>query len=254
MRIFYRMIAILYDPLGYITPGMDGMTLYFLETSWRLGWNENGSYNTWNQISLMLCEYWIMLKFSYFLTLQNVPTMFGIQRTEDPLKRVEVAFLTAWSQIALIKQLSMQRLELCAALTGAQLAHLLKKEIAIKIYRIHLWSDSTSVQTELHKFKNWLTPKIGVMWIYLIIQQMMLQEVRCYMSLWKTVGGSKVPPFLNLCPEYWPRNPSVSVNEDTEELHKPIICINLTTVSGYSIPEPSQVSSFNDLVHATVKF
>lgn len=80
--------------------------------------------------------------------------MFGIQRTEDPLKRVEVAFLTAWSQVALIKQLSMQRLELCAALTGTQLAHLLKKEIAIKIYRIHLWSDSTSVQPELHKFKN----------------------------------------------------------------------------------------------------
>lgn len=64
----------------------------------------------------------------------------------------------------------------------------------------------------------------------------------------------KGPPFLNLCPEYWQRNPSVSENEDTEELHKPIICINLTTVSGYSIPEPSQVSSFNDLVYATVKF
>lgn len=42
-------------------------------------------------------------------------------RTEDPSGKVEVAFLTARSRVAPKKQQPMPRLELCAALTGAQL-------------------------------------------------------------------------------------------------------------------------------------
>lgn len=45
--------------------------------------------------------------------------------TKDSEGHVEVAFLTAGSRVAPKRQLSMPRLKLCAALTGAQLVNLL---------------------------------------------------------------------------------------------------------------------------------
>lgn len=49
----------------------------------------------------------------------------GYLRTEDAEGHVEVAFLTPRSRVSPKRQLSMLRLELCAAPTGAQLANLL---------------------------------------------------------------------------------------------------------------------------------
>ncbi|KAL1255444.1 hypothetical protein QQF64_013505 [Cirrhinus molitorella] len=63
----------------------------------------------------------------------------------------------------------------------------------------------------------------------------------------------KGPPFLQLHSEYCPRTPLALVNEDMEEQRKPITCLNLTAVSGYSIREPAQADRFKDLVHITAK-
>lgn len=43
----------------------------------------------------------------------------------------------------------MPRLELCAALTGAQLAKQLHNELSLEIRNTFLWSDSTTVLTWL---------------------------------------------------------------------------------------------------------
>lgn len=56
-----------------------------------------------------------------------------------------MAFLTARSRVAPKKQQSIPRLELCATLTGAQLAKVLKEELTLPVYQIILWSDSTTV-------------------------------------------------------------------------------------------------------------
>lgn len=68
-------------------------------------------------------------------------------RTEDAAGKVEVAFLTARSRVAPKWQMSMPRLELCAALTGAQLASLLTKELTLPLCRVVLWTNSTTVLT-----------------------------------------------------------------------------------------------------------
>lgn len=52
---------------------------------------------------------------------------------EDPRGQVEVAFITARSQVAPKKQLSMPRLELCDALTGAQLARVFQRELTVNM-------------------------------------------------------------------------------------------------------------------------
>ncbi|KAJ8410823.1 hypothetical protein AAFF_G00187800 [Aldrovandia affinis] len=69
----------------------------------------------------------------------------GYLRTEDAAGHVEVAFLTARSRVAPKRQLSIPRLELCAALTGAQLANLLIRELTLEVSRVVMWTDSTTV-------------------------------------------------------------------------------------------------------------
>ena len=68
-------------------------------------------------------------------------------RVHDSQNRVHVAFVMARSRVAPKSQLSMPRLELSAALLGAQLATTLKSELTLSVARTVLWSDSTTVLT-----------------------------------------------------------------------------------------------------------
>lgn len=61
-----------------------------------------------------------------------------------------VSFIMARSRIAPKRQLSIPRLELCAALSCAQLANLLSSELTIPLPSVTLWTDSTTVL-------SWLT-------------------------------------------------------------------------------------------------
>ncbi len=70
-------------------------------------------------------------------------------QTEDQHGPTEVAFLTARSRVAPKKQQSVPRLELCAALIGAQLAQVLQTELNLPIRHTILWTDSTTVLTWL---------------------------------------------------------------------------------------------------------
>lgn len=65
-------------------------------------------------------------------------------------KKAHTSFVMARSRVAPKRQLSMPRLELCAALTGAQLAVLLQRELTLNITQTTLWSDSTTVLAWLH--------------------------------------------------------------------------------------------------------
>lgn len=54
-------------------------------------------------------------------------------RTDDQQENVQVSFVLARSRVAPKRNLSMPRLELCAALTGAQLSKLLHNEFTLEI-------------------------------------------------------------------------------------------------------------------------
>lgn len=68
---------------------------------------------------------------------------------KDKLESIHVIFIMARSRIAPKRQLSIPRLELCAALAGAKLAHLLSSELTIPQQSVTLWTDSTTVLTWL---------------------------------------------------------------------------------------------------------
>ena len=71
----------------------------------------------------------------------------GYLRTEDASGQVQVAFLAARSRVAPKRQQSMPRLEFCAALTGAQLATTLGRELTLDVRHVHMWTDSSTVLT-----------------------------------------------------------------------------------------------------------
>lgn len=68
----------------------------------------------------------------------------------DKHGHIHVSFIMARSRIAPKRQLSIPHLELCAALSGAQLANLLSSELTILLQSVTLWTDSTTVL-------SWLT-------------------------------------------------------------------------------------------------
>lgn len=70
-------------------------------------------------------------------------------RVTDTHGHIHTSFLMARSRIAPQKQLSMPRLELSAALTGAQLAMTLHAEHTLPLQHTTLWTDSTTVLTWL---------------------------------------------------------------------------------------------------------
>lgn len=123
----------------------------------------------------------------------------GYLRTEDAHGQVEVAFITARSQVAPKKQLLVPRLELCAALTGAQLVHLLQRELTVNIARVILWTDSTTVLTwirsDSYRFKVFVGTRVteiqeltnGTDWRYVDS----LKNPADYITRGKTAGSDR---------------------------------------------------------------
>lgn len=101
-------------------------------------------------------------------------------KTESPQGVVQVAFITARSRVAPRKQQSIPRLELCAALTGAQVANLLKSELTLPSQRIVLWTDSTTVvpwlQSESCRFKVFVGMRVAE------IQDLTAGDTWCYVD------------------------------------------------------------------------
>lgn len=110
---------------------------------------------------------------------------------------VYVAFLFTHSRVVPQKQLSMPRLELCAAVTGAQLVKLLKNELTFDIHLVILWSDSTTVLTWLHM----------EIWQFKVFVAMRLVEIQeftdhkafhCKTTLWqRTLLSTIIQLFLD---------------------------------------------------------
>lgn len=71
-------------------------------------------------------------------------------KTTNQRGETNISFVMARSRVAPLKQLTIPRLELSAALTAAQLSKLIKTELTVSINKTWLWSDSTIVLTWLH--------------------------------------------------------------------------------------------------------
>lgn len=148
MRNIYRVLASLYDPLGFIVPFTTRAKI-LVQGLWSKPreWDDPAlpedallMWTEWetelahlSEISLPRC--YVSTPMDSVACTRTVHVFcdaseraygsIAYLHTEDRHGRAEVSFLTARSRVAPKKQQSMPRLELCAALTGAQLAALL---------------------------------------------------------------------------------------------------------------------------------
>jgi len=191
-------------------------------------------------------------------------------RTVDDQSHVHTSFVLARSRVAPKKRLSMPRLELGAALTGAQLAKLIQTELTIPIQQTFLWSDSTTVlqwlRSESCRYKVFVGTRIAEIqtltdvasWRYVdsarnpaddITRGLRLSEL-AHPHRW--ISG---PDFLSQPYDQWPTMPTAAEAEpDTVELRKSTLIGMISEAQNSDLPDPAQFHTWKDLVQATVTF
>lgn len=189
-------------------------------------------------------------------------------RCQDASGQVSVSFLMARSKVAPKRQLSMPRLELSAALSGAQLAHLLQGELTLPIESTFLWSDSTTVllwmNSDSCSYKVFVGTRIAEIqeltpqctWGYVDSATNPADDLTRGKSLLDLSPPNRWhdgPPFLQQPPTQWPQRPTGEEADNKEELRKSVFCGLIQTTAAPAYPEPSQFSSFQTLLEATAR-
>ena len=179
---------------------------------------------------------------------------------------VHVSFVMARSRVAPKRQQSMPRLELCAALTGAQLSSLVHRELTLSITQTFLWTDSTTVLTwltsESCRFKVFVGTRVSEIhdltslhtWRYVDTANNPADDLTRGKTLVELAAPNRWiqgPSFLRGPPKNWPSLPTSTEPEDAAELKHSIFC-GLTQMSlAPQTPDVTQFDSWTDLVNAT---
>lgn len=166
---------------------------------------------------------------------------------------VHVSFVMARSRVAPKRQQSMRWLELCAALTGAQLSSLIHRELTLNITQTFLWTDSTTVLTwltsESCRFKVFVGTRVSE------IQDLTARHTWRYvdnnpandLTRGKTLAELTAPSrwmqgplFLRSPPDKWPLLPTSTEPEDDAELKQSILCGPTQTSPAPQTPDAMQ--------------
>lgn len=154
----------------------------------------------------------------YYDASERVYGAVGYLRAQAVVGNIHVSFIMAKSRVAPRKQISMPRLELSAALLGAQLPSTLKSELTLPIQNVVYWSDSTTVLSWMKmdscRYKVFVGTSIAEIqdltdvnsWRYIDSQRIPADDVtrgKTLRELAEPQRWSQGPPFL-LYPETAP--------------------------------------------------
>lgn len=288
MRNIYRVLAKQYDPLGFITPYTTRAKVIVQHLrSKQHDWDDPllpedllHAWHCWEEklhhlpnISLPRCYTSPLMdhpdcvrKIHVFCDVsERAYGSVAYLRTETGQGKVEVAFLAARSRVASRREQTIPRLELCGALTEAQLASVLEKALTLKIRNITLWTDSlivlTWLQSESCRYKVFVCTRVSAIqeltslssWRYVESANNPADDItrgKTLHELAEKNRWSQGPPFLWRPPEEWPMNPTSEVAVIPEELKKSTFCGGTSIATNSSIPDPKQFSNFKELIEA----
>ncbi len=159
----------------------------------------------------------------------------------------------------------MPRLELSAALTGAQLAKVIQTELSLNLHTVTLWSDSTTVlnclTSESCCYKVFVGTRIAEIqtltdtaeWRYIDSAHNPADHITRGLTLTQLASPhqwSSGPDFLLQPSDQWPSTPVTEVESEISELRKTAF-IGTVTIPNHSLLDPNQFHTW--LVEATVR-
>ncbi len=290
MRYIYKVLATQYDPLGFSIP-FTTRAKVLVQRLWTRprDWDDPNlpadlleKWNVWEKELPDLCK--LRLPRCY------LPVDFDVEESRFSLHvfgdasevaygsvaylraeqhgKIHTAFVMARSRVAPKRQLSMPRLELCAALTSAQLAQFLKQELTIAIDTVTLWTDLTTVltwiQSESCRYKVFVGTRVAEIqeltelhsWRYVDSSNNPADDItrgRTLMELATSDMWIRGPGFLREQPDRWPAKPLVEAREDTSETRKAVFCGLVADHRNPDILDASQYASWSALVDATYR-
>ena len=291
MRNIYRILASQYDPLGYIVP-FTTRAKVLVQKFWARdrGWDDPNlpsdllaMWRAWEAELPGLSE--VTLPRCYAAAGTDTESAeFHLHVFCDASEQAygsvayllvkhggasQTSFVMARSRVAPKKQLSMPRLELCAALTGAQLAVMLERELTLSLTRTTLWSDSTTVlawlRSESCRFKVFVGTRVAEIqelteshvWRYVDTSNNPADDLtrgKTLLELSKPCRWNSGPAFLLLPPDQWPSSVGLEVRDDPVEVRQSVFCGISSVQVDQSLPEPEQFGSWSALVTATCGF
>lgn len=262
MRNVYKVLASQYDPLGYILPYTTRAKV-LVQRLWDKNrewddpllpqelldaWNEwEGELQVLPSISLPRC--YTPKEVDSASSFRDVHIFCDASekaygavaylRTEDNQGKTYLSFLLARSRVAPKRLLSMPRLELCAAVVGAQIATVIQQEFTLKIRGITLWTDSTTVlmwlQSDSCRFKVFMGTRVAEIqeltdrqaWLYVDSASNPADDItrgKTLKDLAEPNRWSQGPPFLFRAQDKWTGNPPPLAKEEVSELRKTTFC------------------------------
>lgn len=290
LRYIYRVLATQYDPLGFILPFTTRAKL-LVQRLWdkQREWDDPNlpenllkSWRNWEEelpnlatITLPRClvtsdtdQSKVTRQIHIFCDAsEQAYGSVAYLRTEDHQGQIQLTFIIAKSRVAPKRRQTIPRLELCAALNGAQLAKLLETELTLEISRVVMWTDSTTVlawiNSESCRFKVFVGTRIseiqelsaGCTWRYVDSHSNPADDLTRGKMLELSVPNkwSQGPSFLLRPESEWPATPLLQVPMDKDEQRKGIFCGIVIEVAAPNIPEPANYASWSELIEATVQ-
>ncbi|XP_067270804.1 uncharacterized protein [Pseudorasbora parva] len=291
MRNLYKTLASQYDPLGFIIPFTTRAKTLIQDL-----WKQNLSWDDPIE-PLYLREKWSMwvaelssiteLQFPRHYAFGGDDTPSTVRelhvfcdaservygsvaylRSTDESEKVHIAFVLARSRVAPRKCLSMPRLELCAALSGAQLAKVIQTELTIPIHQVTYWTDSTTVLhwliSESCRYKVFVGSRVAEIqtltdvtrWRYVDSARNPADHITRGLTLATLAGPHQWrsgPSFLTESQDMWPLTPNTDIEPDLCEMKRASF-MGAITVIRHSVPSDlSQFRTWKELVQVTVE-
>ncbi|XP_046556868.1 uncharacterized protein LOC124266100 [Haliotis rubra] len=289
MRVMYKILASQYDPLGYLSPYLARAKI-IVQDLWKgkVDWDttiETGeSYDKWNawerelaDIKLVkiprcytpdieLCDIATRQIHVFCDASERIYGAVAYLRTTMKDQTVSVTFIAARSRVAPKKQQTIPRLELSAALTGAQLADVLLRELTLPVEKVMLWSDSTTVLAWIHsescRYKVFVGTRVAEVqtltkvenWLYVNTKDNPADCITRGLTIQELIQDSKWscgPAFLYEPPEEWTSPVVKPVLTDNSEVRNSF-CGAIFTKASKPLFDDKQYDSWNDLVVTSI--
>ena len=284
-RIILRQVAKIFDPIGFAAAFVIRAKIS-LQQLWQLGldWDDEPPPTVQDNWTSLFQEMKELNKVSFerCLTATNAmqPPMlcvfadasqhaFGAcayvrQRKDDDT--YEAKFIAAKSRVAPLKQLTIPRLELQAAVLASRLAKSIQEESRVQFKDVKFFTGSTItlawIQSSSRSFKPFVSSRVGEIqsntdpsqWTHIPSEDNVADDLSRGISVSELQGRwMNGPDFLHLPENQWPAKPSSPPPDEDMERHQIRILTVVMTQKSKDVIDPSTFSSWRKLIRVTAR-